>query len=376
MSDETRCSDGSPAAKVRRLSPRRGGTAARASPDAPLSRPLALSAPTRPLDLFYSLVGGEARVREAAKRVSSAAYREPRPADVAAYTTALLSVVQTATDPAVDLAGITVGARNRFGVTLLHKTLRYPNWRTSRYLIERDASLCRAKDDLGRVPLHDACWNEGLDFEVIDLLLKDDPWLLVCADNRGHTPLCYAPRASWTSWTRFFGERRRWIDEAFAEHVVSSSSSSSSLSSSSSSSESPPREWASPGPSDSEARSSDSDGGDGGGGRAARVAAGGVEGGRRKRPRTRSEAARPAACAPAVAEKVFAVSAGPKTPAERWAEVARSVVASRGVRCADDGTVVGSPPSTGRSLSVPPSPGRYDALFDAANLVESSSPPR
>lgn len=367
MSDETRCSDGSPAAKVRRLSPRRGGTAARASPDAPLPRPLALSAPTRPLDLFYSLVGGEARAREAAKRVSSAAYREPRPADVAAYTTALLSAVQTATDPAVDLARIAVGARNRFGVTLLHKTLRYPNWRTSRYLIERDASLCRAKDDLGRVPLHDACWNEGLDFEVIDLLVKDDPWLLVCADNRGHTPLCYAPRASWPSWARFFGERKRWIDEAFGvSHVVSSSSSSSSRSSSSSSSASPPRGRASlEVPSDSDARSSDSDGGECGG-RASRVAAG-AEGGRRKRPRTRSEA---------VAEKVFAVSAGPRTPAERWAEVARSVVASRGVRCADDGTVVGSPPSTGRALSAPPSPGRYDALFDAANLVGSASPPR
>lgn len=171
--------------------------------------------PLAPLELLCSMVGGEERAKSFAARNLRAAFRQPMPSEIAAYTIPLLAMVQTTPSPEVDLAGAELGARNKFGVTLLHKTLRYPNWASSKYLMTRCPDLCASRDDLGRVPLHDACWNEALDFETIDLLLRADPCQLACADNRGHTPLCYAPRSSWAQWAKFLEARREFFQAAF-----------------------------------------------------------------------------------------------------------------------------------------------------------------
>ncbi|KAH8068083.1 hypothetical protein JL721_7033 [Aureococcus anophagefferens] len=129
----------------------------------------------------------------------------------------MLTLVQTCRDPAAHLPGRNLAARNKFGVTLLHKSLRYPNWSTPPLMMAADASLALYKDDLGRIPLHDACWNETLDFDVIVQLLEFDWTALVCYDARGHTPLCYAPRCSWAAWAAFFEAQRDRIVAEFAD---------------------------------------------------------------------------------------------------------------------------------------------------------------
>lgn len=184
--------------------------------ETPLTRLLAPPA-APPLDLLYGIIGGEARARKCLAARGRAAYRVPKREEVAGYTIPMLTLVQTCRDPAAHLPGRNLAARNKFGVTLLHKSLRYPNWSTSSFMMAADASLALYKDDLGRIPLHDACWNETLDFDVIVQLLEFDWTALVCYDARGHTPLCYAPRCSWAAWAAFFEAQRDRIVAEFAD---------------------------------------------------------------------------------------------------------------------------------------------------------------
>ncbi|KAH8091219.1 hypothetical protein JL720_6107 [Aureococcus anophagefferens] len=184
--------------------------------ETPLTRLLAPPA-APPLDLLYGIIGGEARARKCLAARGRAAYRVPEREEVAGYTIPMLTLVQTCRDPAAHLPGRNLAARNKFGVTLLHKSLRYPNWSTSSFMMAADASLALYKDDLGRIPLHDACWNETLDFDVIVQLLEFDWTALVCYDARGHTPLCYAPRCSWAAWAAFFEAQRDRIVAEFAD---------------------------------------------------------------------------------------------------------------------------------------------------------------
>merc|ERR1711924_482148 len=85
----------------------------------------------------------------------------------------------------------------------------------ARHLLTVRPDLANARDDLGRAPLHDACWNEQLDWSAVDALLARDPCQLLCADNRGHTPLCYAPQCSWGAWAQFLQSRRGFLEGAF-----------------------------------------------------------------------------------------------------------------------------------------------------------------
>ena len=244
---------------------------------------------------------------------------KPGPEDVAAYTTELLTATQTTRNPARDLDGRHLGARNKFGVTLLHKALRFPNWRAARHLLTVRPDLANARDDLGRAPLHDACWNEQLDWSAVDALLARDPCQLLCADNRGHTPLCYAPQCSWRAWAQFLQSRRGFLEWAFdADRDACSEAPDDILALL------PSRD-----PVVSEP-SSDSDGG----------------GPPVKRPRVAEEPPPPPPT----------TSPQRRSPAQRWTEVARSVLLAHCPRYAPDRpaqTPANSPPIDGRALPAP-----------------------
>ena len=154
-------------ATTRRPSTRFGGQRGNASPS-----PGGLAGVGSPLQTLCELVGGERAARAAAAKHRCGRFVKPGPEDVAAYTTELLTATQTTRNPARDLDGRHLGARNKFGVTLLHKALRFPNWRAARHLLTVRPDLANARDDLGRAPLHDACWNEQLDWSAVDALLS------------------------------------------------------------------------------------------------------------------------------------------------------------------------------------------------------------
>ena len=156
-----------------------------------------------PLEVLTALLGGSTRAKELVVRAGP--FQEVVAAEMQAYTIAVLGEVQNGAVFHLDPKQLV--ARNKFGVTLLHKACRYPNWCSAQYIAERAPELCSSRDDLGRVPLHDACWNEHLDFDVIEMMLRLHPEALLSADHRGHTPLCYAPRKAWPQWNAFITGR-------------------------------------------------------------------------------------------------------------------------------------------------------------------------
>ena len=103
-------------ATTRRPSTRFGGQRGNASPS-----PGGLAGVGSPLQTLCELVGGERAARQAAAKHRCGRFVKPGPEDVAAYTTELLTATQTTRNPARDLDCKNLGARNKFGVTLLHK---------------------------------------------------------------------------------------------------------------------------------------------------------------------------------------------------------------------------------------------------------------
>jgi len=53
------------------------------------------------------------------------------------------------------------------------------------------------------------CWRKEPDFELIDLILNEEPDLLLIADNRGHLPLDYARREHWGLWISYLAVRMK-----------------------------------------------------------------------------------------------------------------------------------------------------------------------
>lgn len=177
--------------------------------------------PVAPLELLVQLVGGADKAA-ILRRSTRATFQTPTSQQIAAYSIPLLNMLQTCDDPRM-LTTVQQVARNKFGVTVLHKACRYPNWAVAKFLAQPRFALSGARDDLGRVPLHDACWNQRVDFTAIDALVDPDPSILLLEDNRGHTPLCFAPEKTWAAWSSYLRAKRDHIIEALEKSRSSSS---------------------------------------------------------------------------------------------------------------------------------------------------------
>mmetsp|Transcript_6896 Transcript_6896/g.9131 ORF Transcript_6896/g.9131 Transcript_6896/m.9131 type:complete len:397 (+) Transcript_6896:39-1229(+) len=97
---------------------------------------------------------------------------------------------------------------NRFGESLLHMACRRGYTDMVSFLLNEAHILVRIKDDCGRTPLHDACWHRLPQYNIIDTLLRIDPYLLLIGDKRGHSPFAYARREHWAHWNQFLYDRR------------------------------------------------------------------------------------------------------------------------------------------------------------------------
>jgi hypothetical protein len=64
--------------------------------------------------------------------------------------------------------------------------------------------LFHKKDDVGRTPLHNACWTNNFpSFNTVELLLEKDVFLMQLTDSRGYTPLAYVREEHWPQWKEF-----------------------------------------------------------------------------------------------------------------------------------------------------------------------------
>lgn len=86
--------------------------------------------------------------------------------------------------------GLNPNACNKFGESIVHLVCRRGCHTVLQILIEAGCSV-QICDDFGRTPIHDACWTSQPNFDLISMLLDQDPWLLSLKDRRGTTPLGY-----------------------------------------------------------------------------------------------------------------------------------------------------------------------------------------
>lgn len=98
---------------------------------------------------------------------------------------------------------------NRFGESLLHLACRRSSLDVIRFLVVDCSVSLRVRDDYGRTPLHDVCWRKEPNFDIIDIILDQEPDLLLIADKRGHVPLDYARREHWGLWIHYLAVRMK-----------------------------------------------------------------------------------------------------------------------------------------------------------------------
>ena len=97
---------------------------------------------------------------------------------------------------------------NTFGHTLIHTAARRGATEIVRFfLTEANNVSPKVVCDMGRTPLHDACWTAKPNFEIIELLLDASPDLLFITDKRGYTPMAYVPKENWCQWCIFLEQR-------------------------------------------------------------------------------------------------------------------------------------------------------------------------
>jgi hypothetical protein len=97
---------------------------------------------------------------------------------------------------------------NRFGESIVHTACRRGSAVCIRFLTEEAGVSLRVRDDFGRTALHDSCWTNTPNFELIALVLKSCPDLLFVADKRGVFPLQYIRKDYHADWCKFLEENQ------------------------------------------------------------------------------------------------------------------------------------------------------------------------
>jgi GAF domain-containing protein len=102
---------------------------------------------------------------------------------------------------------------NRFGEGLLNMTCRRGFKEVVHFLLSPPVSLSvRVRDDYGRTPMHDACWNPEPQLDICTWICEQDPSLFLVTDKRGYTPFQYARKGDWHVWRQFLFDSRHLLE--------------------------------------------------------------------------------------------------------------------------------------------------------------------
>lgn len=102
---------------------------------------------------------------------------------------------------------------NAFGESLLHMACRHGFFEIVHFFIFEANVNIQCRDDVGRTPLHDACWSSEPNFQLIELIISMSPSLLLMKDKRGHAPLEYTRREHWSNWISFLDRQKDKIEK-------------------------------------------------------------------------------------------------------------------------------------------------------------------
>ena len=98
--------------------------------------------------------------------------------------------------------GLSPNACNQHGESLVHMACRRGESKCLSVLVEYGATL-QVADDYGRTPLHDACWAPEPNFEIVEIIVKQDIRMFCMLDGRKQSPLSYVRRDVWKPWKKF-----------------------------------------------------------------------------------------------------------------------------------------------------------------------------
>mmetsp|Transcript_11422 Transcript_11422/g.31543 ORF Transcript_11422/g.31543 Transcript_11422/m.31543 type:complete len:442 (+) Transcript_11422:219-1544(+) len=144
-------------------------------------------------------------------------FSDPTPLQLASYDSELVKLVQARGEEqtlrSILSSGISTNPCNVHGESLVHVCCRLANDQALKVMLECGATLLVC-DVMGRTPLHDACWRAKSCFETIDLILEQDPTLLLMQDTRGALPLSYVPKDQWGIWRDYLYSKR---DDCFPQ---------------------------------------------------------------------------------------------------------------------------------------------------------------
>jgi len=114
-------------------------------------------------------------------------------------------------------SGHTMQASNRFGESMIHTSCRRGFTDMVQFFLHEAKVSPRVRDDMGRTPMHDACWSSSAPSDIFDMmrtLIELAPELLLSKDKRGHSPFDYARREYWPQWVTFLNDNRQFIVKA------------------------------------------------------------------------------------------------------------------------------------------------------------------
>jgi hypothetical protein len=100
---------------------------------------------------------------------------------------------------------------NRFGESLLNLACRRGFEDIVEYLLQQPDINVRISDDVGRTPLHDACWHPSPQLGICKWLIERDPSLFLISDKRGCTAFQYARPQHWGIWRQFLFDNRECL---------------------------------------------------------------------------------------------------------------------------------------------------------------------
>lgn len=105
-------------------------------------------------------------------------------------------------------SGVLLDSCNKFGDSPISIACRRGMTSIVKYLVEEAKVSLFVRDDFLRTPLHDACWTAEPNFDIVEMLLKEAPELLVLHDSRGATPFDYIRANHSKPWIEFLARRK------------------------------------------------------------------------------------------------------------------------------------------------------------------------
>lgn len=175
-----------------------------------------------------SLLRGEDIISHATDRVKQDSYFETYTDEhLEAYTNEMSQAVHAndvKTLRTLMQSGHVMQASNRFGESLLHTSCRRGYTSTVQFFVHEAKISPRLRDDMGRTPMHDACWSSSVpNHDIMKMLIEAAPEMLLSRDKRGHSPFDYARREYWPNWVTFLNDHRQFIVDSLVSSCLEGS---------------------------------------------------------------------------------------------------------------------------------------------------------